>query len=59
MKYGDMPPVPKYTAQVKGDAGVYDVWGFNWYSYHVCISRAGVQEWVCAKKVKLTLIQSL
>lgn len=26
-KYGNMPPRPTHVAKVKGDAGVYEVWG--------------------------------
>lgn len=54
MKYGDMPSQQKYTAQVKGDAGQYEVWGINWYSQQVCIFRAGELEWMDIKKIKLT-----
>ena len=57
MKYGEMPPVPQYTAQVKGDTGRYEVWGINWYSHKVCITRAGEQEWISIEKVKLTIAE--
>lgn len=49
-KYGNMPEPPKFTAKVKGDAGVFKVWAIDWYSHRVLIDRAGM-EWISIAKV--------
>ncbi len=38
---------------IKGDAGVYQVWGINWLSKEVLIYRAGEHLWFPIQKVKL------
>ncbi|KSC70506.1 hypothetical protein AO888_20200 [Pseudomonas aeruginosa] len=51
-KYGNMPTAPQFVAKVKGDAGVYKVWGFDWMHHRVLLDRAGL-EWVPIKNVAL------
>ena len=51
-KYGTMPPVPAYTAKIKGDAGTYKVWGFDWLNHRVLVDRAGLV-WLAIDKVAL------
>lgn len=51
-KYGRLPPVPTFTAKVRGDAGVYKVWGIDWLNQRVLVERAGL-EWVPAEKIAL------
>lgn len=51
-KYGSMPPAPTYIAKVKGNAGVYKVWGFDWRNHRVLLDRAGL-EWMPIDKVAL------
>lgn len=49
-KYGNMPQAPAFMARVKGDAGVYKVWGIDWMHQRVLIDRAGL-EWTAIAKV--------
>ena len=49
-KYGNMPPAPEYRARVRGDAGVYKVWGVDWLNHKVLLDRAGL-EWTPIKNV--------
>lgn len=49
-KYGNMPPIPQYSAKVKGDAGTYKVWGIDWMNHRVLLDRAGL-EWTPIKNV--------
>lgn len=51
-KYGRLPPVPTFTAKVRGDAGVYKVWGIDWLNQRVLVERAGL-EWIPAEKIAL------
>lgn len=55
-KYGNMPPAPEFNARVKGDAGVYRVWGIDWMNHRVLLDRAGL-EWTPIDKVALEPIQ--
>lgn len=52
---GKMPERPQELqfAKLKGDAGMYQVWGFNWLSSEVLIYRAGEYVWFPISKVKL------
>ncbi|MCV4077279.1 hypothetical protein OD785_23920 [Pseudomonas aeruginosa] len=47
-----MPTAPQFVAKVKGDAGVYKVWGFDWMHHRVLLDRAGL-EWMPIKNVAL------
>lgn len=49
-KYGNMPPAPEYHAKVKGDAGLYRVWGIDWMNHRILLDRAGL-EWFPIEKV--------
>ncbi|WP_150306330.1 hypothetical protein [Pseudomonas saliphila] len=49
-KYGNMPSVPEYKARIKGDAGLYEVWGIDWMHHTVLLNRAGL-EWTPIKNV--------
>ncbi len=51
-KYGTMPPAPAFQAKVRGDAGIYKVWGIDWLHARVLIDRAGL-EWISIEKVAL------
>ncbi|GAB1077903.1 TPA: hypothetical protein QDZ84_002890 [Shewanella algae] len=53
--FGVMPDKPQEVsfAKIKGDAGVYQVWGINWLSKEVLIYRAGEHLWFPIQKVKL------
>lgn len=51
-KYGRLPPAPTFTAKVRGDAGVYKVWGIDWLNQRVLVERAGL-EWTPAEKIAL------
>jgi hypothetical protein len=51
-KYGQMPPRPDIRAKVRGDAGTYTVWGFDWMNHRVVLDRAGL-EWVDIAKVQI------
>ena len=39
--------------KIKGDAGVYEVWGIDWLNQKYYIFRSGEYEWVSASKVTL------
>lgn len=52
-KYGNMPSSPNLVAQVKGDGGVYKVWGIDWLNHKVLLDRAGY-EWTEISKVALS-----
>ena len=52
-KYGNMPSPPDLVAQVKGDGGVYKVWGIDWLNHKVLLDRAGC-EWTDIAKVALS-----
>lgn len=56
-KYGRMPPRPDIRAKVRGDAGVYAVWGFDWMEHRVLLDRAGL-EWVDIARVEIISNQS-
>lgn len=49
-KYGNMPAGPEYRARVKGDAGIYKVWGIDWMNHRVLLDRAGL-EWTPIKNI--------
>lgn len=51
-KYGNMPERVRYRAKVKGDAGVYQVFGIDWLNGKVLLDRAGY-EWLPISKVAL------
>lgn len=50
-KYGNMPAAPQCVARVKGDAGIYKVWGIDWLQHRVLLDRAGVYEWTPIKNI--------
>lgn len=50
-KYGNMPAAPEYRARVKGDAGIYKVWGIDWLHHRVLLDRAGAYEWTPIKNI--------
>lgn len=49
-KYGNMPERPECLAKVKGDAGLYTVWGVDWMNHKILIDRAGL-EWTDIAKI--------
>lgn len=51
-KYGLMPAALPWVAKVRGDAGVYRIWGVDWMQHRVLIDRAGL-EWISIDKVAL------
>jgi hypothetical protein len=51
-----MPPKPEYTAKVRGDAGTYRVWGFDWLNHLVLLDRANSLEWTSIKNVSLEMV---
>ncbi|EKP0311596.1 hypothetical protein ACTG16_22800 [Aeromonas sp. 23P] len=53
-KYGNMPTPPMLTAKVKGDAGTYKVFGFDWVNNKVLLNRTCCYEWVPISKVALS-----
>lgn len=56
-KYGNMPEMPEYKAQVKGDAGRYTVYGIDWMNHKVLLDRAGL-EWTDIAKVAFHPIEN-
>ena len=42
----------EFRAKVKGDAGVYKVWGINWLDQKMLIQRACGDEWVSFDKIQ-------
>lgn len=56
-KYGNMPPAPTFQAKVKGDSGVYKVWGIDWMNHRVLLDRAGL-EWTPIDKVAFEPLES-
>ena len=50
--YDKFPPRPLGTGQIKGDAGTYNVWGFDWFNRSVLLDRCGTQ-WVPMAEVKI------
>lgn len=52
-KYGVMPEKPISEAKIKGDAGLYEVWGIDWLHRSVLINRAGEWGWFRIEKVQL------
>jgi hypothetical protein len=42
----------KYRIKIKGDAGIYDVWGIDMLNYSIMIYRACTYEWMPYEKVK-------
>ncbi|HHG4856078.1 TPA: hypothetical protein ACPWIJ_000413 [Pseudomonas aeruginosa] len=49
-KYGNMPPAPDFHAKVRGDAGIYKVWGVDWMHHRVLLERPSL-EWTPIDKV--------
>ena len=54
--YGEMPTAPEYQAKVKGDGGIYKVWGLDWLNHRVLIYRAMEYQWYPIDKIRLVLI---
>jgi len=52
MKLIKINDLPKYNAKIKGDAGIYEVWGINWLERKLIVYRAGEYETIPFAKIQ-------
>ena len=53
--YGIHPVKPDYLIKIRGDAGLYPLWGIDWYNHRVTVYRAGAVESLPFENVAFTL----